>query len=245
MTTTLTPSLVVFGPQITTLPSREFLDKLRDTLIYDPRLVKFREAIRDLPNCIGKLIGFDPRFALVAGLQSAHILRNWIDDGELLVTFETPVNSLFTPLTIIIQAVLYSRYAYEQETAAVDLDLDVLETKSSRNHFKPTDVQGFCTGFLTAAALALAKDGEEFSAFASVALRLAFCVGATLELDVLDSSEETTCLAVRWRSEIGKSGLDEVLRAYPKVFHLSTLRDVSLIYFRHIFQLSPNPAASP
>lgn len=206
----VTPEFVVFGPQITTWPSPDLLDQLRELLIQEPRLQFFLQAIKDLPRWMNRLADFEPRFSRISLTQPTAAILDWIENGEIPNASETFPNALLAPLTIVIQYLLYFRYASTQKITTLDHVANI----------SPTEIQGLCTGFLMASALAFSTNGEELDEYASIALRLALCIGAIVDLDAVDSDppRDTSCLAVRWKADSGgKAGIEEVIATYTEV----------------------------
>jgi hypothetical protein len=207
------PSLVVFGPQTTNWPSSEYLSQLRASLLNDPCLSTFLEAIRQLPDLWAILVEHHPSLCAVPGAQAIESIQQWINSGDLLWWPESHPNVLFTPLTIIIQLVQYFCYLQNDENEGVTHAL-VLENAKSGG------VQGFCTGFLTAIAVACSANEEDINVYGAVALRLAVCIGAFVDLDGTFASppNETTCLAVCWKPEKGsKDQLFHIMKDYSDV----------------------------
>jgi len=206
------PSLLVFGPQSAISLSRETLAEVRTVLLHDTRLSVLVRAIRDLPEIWNLLVSSDSDLNRIPGLDSIHKLSRWIDKGELTWSPETLLNILFTPLTVIIQLVQYFQY--------------LGKGKTQRNHSSilastsEGGVQGFCTGFLTASVVACSKNETELSDLGAVAIRLAVCIGAYVDLDgsISKPLHETTCLAVRWKTDVGsKDKALNTLKDYPDV----------------------------
>ncbi len=114
-------------------------------------------------------------------------------------------NVVSVPLTVISQIVDFLR----------------LGRKAGNATFSRFDnVQGFCIGFLTAAALAISKDEDEFRHFASVAIRLSVCIGSIIDLNeksLHDPLNRSSSMAVRWKKLSGKEKFEQVLRDYPSV----------------------------
>ncbi|KAH8807202.1 putative polyketide synthase [Xylogone sp. PMI_703] len=208
------PSLVLLGPQLTTWPSPDLLIQLREFLIQDPRLLDFLQAIRDLPRWTDKLVHFEPRFGKVTLTNPITALLNWIENGQLPKQSDTCLNILLAPLTVIIQHLLYFHYEFPQKTTTLD------SIDKSVEYIKPIEAQGLCTGFLMASALSLSTNIKELNMYASVALRLALCIGAAVDLDAIepDIRRETSCLAVRWRMDNGKAGIKEILTTYTDAY---------------------------
>lgn len=214
-TMTETPALVVFGPQITTWPSPDLLVQLRDLLLQEPQLQEFLQAINELPQWLDRLVAFEPSLEIISSKRPITAILDWIDSGKIPDPSDTFPNALLAPLTIIIQYLLFFRHKYIP--------------RNTTEQISETEAQGMCTGFLMASALSFSTNMKELQQYASVALRLALCIGAVVDLDAAESdSSRTSCLAVRWRTEKGREGIDETLESYPGV---SLLQFPSLFFF--------------
>ncbi len=206
------PSLVIFGPQ-TSWPNSHYLSQLRAVLLLEPRLKTFLAAIKELPDLWRALVKNDSRLEnTIPGLEHLQGLWEWIDYGTSPVKYGgVPPNILSMPFTIILQITQY--FHYLSGTGCELLHAQVLENA------KIGGVQGFCTGILTTIAVACSKDEEDVNRLGAVAMRLAVCVGAYVDMDDLsaDESFESVSLAIRWRSEDGLDRVLETLKSYPNV----------------------------
>lgn len=202
------PSIVAFGSQ-TIWPTSDYLFQLRAALLLEPRLKKFLLSIKELPTLWQDLVAYDPRLRAVPGQECLDDLVEWVNHGEFLIKPAVPPNVLIMPFTIVIHIIQYFRYLSSLKTTQAV----VLE------HLKEGGAQGFCTGILTAVAVACSKSEEDVSNLAAVALKLAICIGAYVDLDGAfgKESDETTSIAVRWRSEAGRDRVLEILKSYPGV----------------------------
>jgi Starter unit:ACP transacylase in aflatoxin biosynthesis len=202
------PSIIAFGSQ-TTWPSSECLYQLRAALLLQPRLRTFLAAIKELPKLWQDLIVQDPRLTTVPGQACLEDLVEWVNHGEFQSTSGLPASVLTMPFTIIIHITQYFHY------------LDGLQSNHAEvlKNVEMGGVQGFCTGMLTAIAVACAKHEEDVNILGVVALKLALCIGAYVDLDGAFAREanETTSVAVRWRSEAGHDKVLETLKSYPEV----------------------------
>lgn len=202
------PSLVAFGSQ-TLWPSSEYLQQLRAALLLEPRLRQFLVALKDLPTLWQDLVAHDPRLSAVPGQSALEDLTEWVNHGDFRATSGTPPNVLTMPFTVIIHIIQYIHY------------LDGVQSTHAEilHHAKTGGVQGFCTGLLTAMAIACSKNEEDINTLGVTAVKLALCIGAYVDLDGAFASEinETTSIAVRWRSEAGHDRILETLRSYPGV----------------------------
>ena len=88
-------------------------------------------------------------------------------------------------------------------------------------------VQGFCIGFLSAAAVSSSLDWAEFERNASNSLRLAVCIGAVIDVEdqMRNSTGRSTALSVRWKTDFDMAYLEACLDIVPDV---SSFRGVSI-----------------
>ena len=203
------PSILAFGSQ-TTWPSPIYLSQLRSKLLLEPRLRGFVAAIKELPQVWCDLVDHGPDLAVVPGQTALDELVGWLNHGEFKTTKSVPPNVLSMPMTIILHIAQYFHY------------LDLLQCRHAQvlEHVKIGGVQGFCTGLLTAIAVASASDEEDVNRQSAVALRLAVCIGAYVDLDgsPMDGLEGTaSIIAVRWRSRDGHNKVLESIKSYPDV----------------------------
>lgn len=205
------PSLIVFGSQ-TTWPSSQYLSQLRNSLVSQPRLHAFTDSIKQLPQLWQTLLESNPRLHRVPGRESLNYIKQWIDCGEFPLTAEPLPSILSTPMTIIIHIVQYLDYL---ENNRITFPTHSLFLTS----LKPGGVQGLCTGLLTAVAVACSKNEEDINEFGAVALRLAVCIGAYVDLDGAYATppNQTCWLAVRWKEEVDRERVSDVLKGYPDV----------------------------
>lgn len=121
-----------------------------------------------------------------------------------------------TPLTVIIHVVQLFNYLLARHGPVHAYD-NFLASAT------PIGAQGFCVGFLTAAAVSCASDEDTLVKLCSNALRLAFCIGAYVDLEQLNAGDNwTTAVMVSW-SEKNKPNCDvfEFLNDFPEVGCLS------------------------
>lgn len=202
------PSLFVFGPQ-TTWPTIDYLSQLRLLLLKDSRLRSFVLAIRNLPTLWNDLTRQDPRLRSISGSEVLQQLVGWLADGNFRGDFTTPPNVLSMPLTVIIHMSQWFHYLENNPKKATLSQL--------LDGARAGGIQGFCIGLLSAIAVASAQHEDDIVAYAGVALRLATCVGAYIDLDRLE--RDTTVLAVRWNSAESHSRLVSVVNEFSDVRH--------------------------
>ena len=201
------PSMYVFGPQVTK-PSSEYLFQLRATLLLEPRLQTLLGTIRELPDLWQTLLYHDPRLRVLNGERSLATLQTWLNHGGFSTDDESVPNVLSMPLTVIIQLVQYTHFLANNPWGATHEDL--------KTAIKKGGIQGFCLGLLTAVAVAASTDETDLANIGSVALRLALCIGAYVDLDGA-INRETSSLAVRWSSISGHNHVLDILKDYEDV----------------------------
>ncbi|KAL4940292.1 hypothetical protein BDV06DRAFT_230433 [Aspergillus oleicola] len=213
----MTPAALVFGPQ-TTVPSPELADQLRAALLLNPRLYPLRAAIEALPSIWPILLVADPALADVRGKNSLQQLAHWLSHGEFpqaKAISELPA-TLVTSLTAIIHLVQY--LLYTDNTNGGSTHDNILRHVRDKG-----GVQGFCTGLLTAVAVATSPNIDALYRQISVLLRLAVAIGAYIDLDLIDS--DVRSIAVRSRTAC-KNTLTDCLEEFPDAY-ISVVTDES------------------
>jgi len=198
--------LLVFGPQ-TTWPTTDYLSQLRLFLLRDSRLRAFVTAIKNLPALWNDLVVHDPRLQSITGGDDLQQLVAWLADGNFRGDMTTPSNVLSMPFTVIIHVAQWLHYLENNPNAA--------ELSQLLESARAGGVQGFCIGLLSAIAVASAQNEEDIITYGGVALRLATCVGAYIDLDRLEC--DTTVLAVRWSSAESHNRLVSVVKEFSDV----------------------------
>lgn len=196
-------TLLLFGPQMTRLAGSHLTD-LRTTILGDPELDFLVKIIRDLPSQWATTVQTACPSLASRGLgasQTQQLLQQLVDlfDKEEVPHSEPPNNAVLAPLTVVAQVAEYLRLG-------------------RRGH-----VQGFCIGFLTATAVASSRNRDELVRLAGVAIRLAACVGAVIDLDEREQLGRPGSLglnsahSVRWTSSAEKQHLEKTLALFPEV----------------------------
>ncbi|MCJ1394663.1 hypothetical protein MMC18_007543 [Xylographa bjoerkii] len=226
------PSLIVFGAQ-TTQPTTQYLTQLRGWLLQEHRLQAFLAAIKGLPALWQTLIDFDPGLQRVPGHASLTALQRWVEDGDLIWMPDSPPNVLSSPMTIIIHIVQYFHYL-SNNTYCIGHPLLLQSAKLG-------GVQGFCTGLLSAIAIACSKDEDMIGELAAVALRLAVCIGAYIDADGAFAipPNEISCFVVRWKSNCQKDVLHTIIARYPDAYVsvISDATSATITSFKSSFSL--------
>lgn len=212
-------SLLLFGP-VVPRPKASYVAELQTSLKTNLSLRFLRDATEELPLLWSALQDEIGQLDTLWGKQRLETLVVALSNGSLPDDHE-PSNIVSAPLTIISQIAEYLNLSQEgEETALPSLD----------------NVQGCCVGFLTAIVVACSRDKDEFQELAAIAIRLAMCIGAIVDLDeasMHDSRDRNTAVAVRWRTDPGEETFVRVLKDYSTVsLHITSFYSFLVLYFK-------------
>lgn len=224
------PSLVAFGA-IAPWPASDRLDQLRDALQHQHPLKPIFKAVQELPLLWKTLSNKDPSLHSIEGEAAADQLAQWVDGAGTAQVVDDKSNITKMPLTTITHIVQYFNYLRQRD-----------ETFGHKSVTESValggGIQGFCIGLLSALAVASGKTEDDVGNFAAVSVRLAFCVGAYVDLDQHRNCGNSKALtfAVRWKTG---TKLEDIQRL------LSRHQDVSFVVKLHqlIFHSSLSPVA--
>jgi hypothetical protein len=207
------PSTVVCGSQ-TPPPSSDCLQRIQSNL-KDPKLKELVKAVDDLPQFWSHLVEVKPALSRVND-EPLRRLKDWASGDGILEIPEGLPNILLAPLTVIIHLVQYLQFVHSldaDDSQGEDRHRRILQS-TCKGGF-----QGLCMGFLSAAALACSGSERDIWCNATVALRIATCIGAYVDLDRLtyDSGDDHVCVIIHWEDNCGKDRVTEVLKGYPGV----------------------------
>ncbi|KAL4918460.1 hypothetical protein BDW62DRAFT_200838 [Aspergillus aurantiobrunneus] len=209
------PSAVFCGAQ--SIPSTsDTYDWIRRRLQKDPELQDLAQAVLELPALWARLIEKHAFCAASVG-DPLKILSHWLDlDSPRPLTIpESLPNVLLAPLNAVAQLVQYKQYLRDQHHAGKS-HAQILQSVSS----SAAGVQGLCTGLLTATVLACSRDWAEVATNATVAVRLAMCIGAAVDADERERAgrgEDTHCLVAFGSPDLDRRQLMAALREYPSL----------------------------
>lgn len=101
-------------------------------------------TVNELLNLYQQYAASDPCLSQVSGVASLSFLQNWLQSGDLPEYVDDLHNVAALPLTAVLQTDLYLQHLIR--------DRITTNYNNSLGSFQQHGVQGFCTGFLTAAA---------------------------------------------------------------------------------------------
>jgi hypothetical protein len=213
--TSSTQCLLLVGPQRSKVTATTF-SELKATIRNTPGLTFLADVIVELESIWPEIVTACPELERVQGKEILQSLREFFEQDDLPAFEEEPAkrsNILFDVMTVLSQAVDFWNLAKTQVRS-------FYPSTSSTNAFQLRDIQGFCIGFLTAAAISSSKNAVDFQKNITVALRLAVCAGALVELDSLRfsmSQDRAVSLSVGWNSDSEYVIFKELLKSHPSV----------------------------
>ncbi|KAK8102475.1 Bcpks18 [Apiospora sp. TS-2023a] len=202
------------------------LTHLRSSLVHDPSLAGLKQELSELPDVWQLLVDREPSLASVDAAPLFHSLSSWlagdVNSSETLVLPEgTPKNTFYAVLTVLTHILEYATFLDRSQVdhpAGTEYDAHTRRLED----FQHGGIQGLCIGLLSAIVLASSKTKAELGKNAAVAVRLAICAGACVDLAELQSAEPTVCLSARWSRHEETSSTNEcvvgtILKDYSEV----------------------------
>lgn len=208
-----TPSIFLCGPQTSTVPPQEYFVQLRKDIRQKSTLETIEVAVAELPTIWAVLVKEHPALSELPGAVLLRDLKEWITgESDSLGNSKCLISNMHLgPLTVVVQLMEYLNYLTRSE-------VDHREMVSSVAH---GGFQGLCTGFLTASALSCSRDTAEIGKQATVALRLALCLGAMVDLDNQCgvSPARLISMTTRWTSATDRSKVMAIIAGHQEVRH--------------------------
>ena len=204
------PSLIAFGA-LAPWPASDRLDQLRNTLQHQKCLNPIVKAFQELPLLWKALSSQDPSLNSIAGEAAADHFAQWIT-GASVAHVGDKGNITRMPLTTTAQMADYISFLRQCEEP-------IGHESVMKSVALGGGVQGFCIGLLSALAVASGKTEDDVGKFAADSVRLAFCVGAYVDLDRHRNGGDSkaSTLAVRWKSPTTLEDIQRLLSRHPDV----------------------------
>ena len=205
------PSLIAFGA-LAPWPVSDRLDQLQNALQHQKCLSPIVKAFRELPKLWKALSDRDPNLNSIAGEAAAAHLAQWISGTGFAEIAENKGNITRMPLTTMAQIADYISYLRQCG--------EPIGHESVRKSVAAGGgIQGFCIGLLSALAVASGKTEDDVGRIAADSVRLAFCIGAYVDLDRHRNGGDSKALtlAVRWKSPTLLEDIQRLFSRYPDV----------------------------
>lgn len=191
---------LLFGPQGNI--TRQMFMKAEDELRNNDGFKFLKSAIFGLPELWRVVLETCPSLELLSGRSQLEdmvsVLSGQRDPDILLSPHPTTTNNIImTAMTVVLQVIEFVNLTHSSEDRNAAMS-------------GVSDVQGLCTGFLTAACISLASNERQFQEFATKAIRLAMCIGAWIDLDAMQH-RISSAVAVRLKSDQQWQRLNQIL----------------------------------
>ena len=201
-------SFALFGPEETRW-TQESLSSLQSTLLQNTHVKFLTETLARLPSLWPTLEKHYEPFN-----SPGHERLQQLSDFAVGKTIPDPkslYNIHLAPLTII-------KHVVDFVCMANEVDIRVNTGQALRlPSFEA--VQGFCIGFLSAAAVSSSSNWAEFERNVSNALRLAVCIGAVIDVEdaLHNPADRAVAISVRWKTDSARAYLEASLDLFPDV----------------------------
>jgi hypothetical protein len=222
--------VLLFGPQSTEVHV-DRLSSIRQVLSTCSSLHDLHDDIVRLESFGSSLETADANLKSIGAKTSSSIISEWMkgNDSAIVEALQSHPNTIATPLTVLNQLLLF----FQHWSDSYSLPNRIPITSS-------TTFGGLCVGQLAATVARLSSDVKEFNRLGSAAVRLAFCIGAYIDLDRHHSGEqnEASCLVVSCpEASDDVQRIREILEGFDTVSALTGLRVSGSANrpFRHIF----------
>lgn len=200
------PRIYLFGCQALAFGDSDLV-WIRSALAATEELQWILDVVHELPSLLHEYASSNPQFddtrprALLQEL--AYALRTGPDAPTPAETFVSD-NACLTPLVVIGQLIQYFKLSSSGS----------IKSSGSRE-----ETLGFCTGLLSAFAVASSRSSERHLAkYGAVAIRLAMLIGATVDAEESpNTAGPSRSLAVAWSNEESCNGAMRVLHSVPGV----------------------------
>ncbi|UZP40182.1 hypothetical protein NXS19_007998 [Fusarium pseudograminearum] len=215
---THSPSLLICGSVISD-PDHAYLSRIRSSIIHNPHLAELRDAVIELPELWSLLVEREKSLQRVDAAPALRNLVEWIECGNSSLPLEggTSRNTQLAVLTVLAHFSEYMIYLSSHDMSEENLDAHTSVLEGVRDG----GIQGLCVGLLSAIALSCSPTITDVAKYGAVAVRLALCVGALVDLDETELSEPTACIFARWPQSGGDDReelLKTVLKNYPQSY---------------------------
>ena len=194
--------IALFGPQVTAWTA-DSLSRLQLDISKDANLQFLKHTLESISS-IWPLLQKEFSQHGCSGAKKLEALEAF-STGAKTLDPDSLTNTELAPLTIVSQIV---DFIHQVKSSEGQVSLSSFEA-----------AQGFCIGFLSAAALTSAKDWSEFKSNVSNAIRLAACAGVVVDVQEssLDTQDKAVTLSARWKTAADRELLEDILDRCPRV----------------------------
>lgn len=195
--------IFVFGSQALSFSNTEFA-WIRTALAADKELQWVIQVVDELPSLLYEFAASNPQYEASRPrlYELSKALKNAPDASDVVESFGL-TNACLTPLVVIGQLIQYSK---------------IRSSGNVKHSNVCEETLGFCTGLLSAFAVASSRSWQDVATYGAVAIRLAMLVGAVV--DVQESPKAagpSRSLTVAWSNEETRSKAMQIVHSFDGV----------------------------
>ncbi|KAI3324539.1 putative polyketide synthase [Xylariaceae sp. AK1471] len=200
------PTVLVFGPLSLSCNSEQ-LSRVRKAVVGNAQNAWILDLVAQLPQLWTKISTAIPALQDDSGYRQVLDLAEAFRMGRPLETPYPLPNKVLMPLVVIFHLAQYTDFLGR---AGVNVE----ETWKS-----PSETVGFCTGLLSAFAVATSANNTDFEKYGSIAIRLGLLVG--MVVDAKEGSSElnvSKSLRAGWNSTQTKGEMMNIIKEFPDTY---------------------------
>jgi hypothetical protein len=211
------PSLITFG-SLGPLPTQVQILQLQEEFHRKASLFRpLIETVRHLDSLWAKMIDQDPALNVIDGRGAIKKLEGVLSGTVNEHIHDDMRNIFIVPMTVLLHVVQYLSFIEHSGVANHNSVLENVAVKGG--------VQGLCAGLLSAQTVASATTIEDIVALWCTSLRLAFCIGAYVDINQVgnDGHAESATGFVNWKVPVTLEDIQNVLQKYQNVSFFASL----------------------
>lgn len=213
MSTSNAATVLLFGPQCLSFDS-ETLTQLR-SLVVESHSSVWLDTISELPGYWKTLVSKFPALAALGGGDQLQELNTFFKTGTITPALIQLPNVILTPIVVLTHLAHYVRYV-EQQVSSTGGDAEDVFASFAQRHI---ETLGFCTGLLSAYAIASSSNRSELQQYGAAAIRLAMLVGAIVDAQEAPGSVygPSELFSVSWNTPETGDKIKQILDLFPEV----------------------------
>ncbi|KAK1248838.1 hypothetical protein MKX08_007058 [Trichoderma sp. CBMAI-0020] len=214
MSTSNAATVLLFGPQCLSFDS-EALTQLR-SLVVESHSSIWLDTISELPSYWKTLVSKFPALAALGGGDQLQELNVFFKTGTITPALIQLPNVVLTPIVVLTHLAHYVRYV-EQQVSSTGGDAEDVFASFAQRHI---ETLGFCTGLLSAFAVASSSKRSELQQYGAAAIRLAMLVGAIVDAQEAPGSAygPSELFSVSWNTPETGDKIKEILDLFPEAY---------------------------
>lgn len=210
-------TVLLFGPQLCSI-DHESLLQTRQRLIEAQRSRWLLETIHELPTHWHTLCARFPSINPVTTASQLEHLSLFFKTGAIHPSLDQLPNAILTPMVVLCQLLQYEQYALHHFSAG---DIAVGDFVAALGR-EAVEAVGFCTGLLSAFAVASSASQTELQHYGAAAIRIAMLIGALVDEREAPSGGEahrgpSQCLSVMWNSPQSGALVEDIVEQFSEV----------------------------